>query len=93
MFIGFNVGFFPMHIAGLLGMPRRIYTYPAAWAGTRVNMVITLGAYLFAFGVLLFADQRLAQPCATARAPARIRGTRRRSSGRPRRRRRHTTSP
>ena len=36
MFIGFNVGFFPMHIAGLLGMPRRIYTYPRrTWAGTR----------------------------------------------------------
>ena len=54
MFIGFNVGFFPMHIAGLLGMPRRIYTYPdgLGWGG--VNMVITLGAYLFAFGVLLF---------------------------------------
>ena len=29
MFVGFNFGFFPMHITGLLGMPRRIYTYPA----------------------------------------------------------------
>jgi cytochrome c oxidase subunit 1/cytochrome c oxidase subunit I+III len=55
MFIGFNVGFFPMHIAGLLGMPRRIYTYPSGLGWDGVNMVITLGAYLFAFGVLLFA--------------------------------------
>ncbi|MEZ4678599.1 MAG: cbb3-type cytochrome c oxidase subunit I [Caldilineaceae bacterium] len=28
-FIGFNVAFFPLHIAGLLGMPRRAYTYEA----------------------------------------------------------------
>jgi cytochrome c oxidase subunit 1/cytochrome c oxidase subunit I+III len=53
-FIGFNVGFFPMHIAGLLGMPRRIYTYPDGLGWGPVNLVITLGAYLFAFGVLLF---------------------------------------
>ena len=34
MFIGFNVAFFPMHITGLMGMPRRVYTYPAV---TRVG--------------------------------------------------------
>jgi cytochrome c oxidase subunit 1/cytochrome c oxidase subunit I+III len=54
MFVGFNVGFFPMHIAGLLGMPRRIYTYPDGLGWGPVNLVITLGAYLFALGVLLF---------------------------------------
>jgi cytochrome c oxidase subunit 1/cytochrome c oxidase subunit I+III len=55
MFIGFNVGFFPMHIAGLLGMPRRIYTYPSGLGWDTVNLVISIGAYVFAFGVLLFA--------------------------------------
>jgi len=54
MFIGFNVGFFPMHIAGLLGMPRRIYTYPEGLGWGPVNLVITLGSYLFAIGILLF---------------------------------------
>ncbi len=54
MFVGFNVGFFPMHILGLLGMPRRIYTYPPGLGWDTANLVITIGAYLFAFGVLLF---------------------------------------
>ncbi|MGB7260343.1 MAG: cbb3-type cytochrome c oxidase subunit I, partial [Pseudolabrys sp.] len=54
MFVGFNVGFFSMHIAGLLGMPRRIYTYPGGLGWGTINMVISLGAYLFALGVLLF---------------------------------------
>ncbi len=54
MFIGFNLGFFPMHIAGLLGMPRRIYTYQAGLGWHAVNLLTTLGAFLFAFGVLMF---------------------------------------
>jgi cytochrome c oxidase subunit I len=54
MFAGFNAGFFPMHIAGLLGMPRRIYTYPDGLGWGPVNLVITLGSYLFAVGVLIF---------------------------------------
>src|SRR5206468_997935 len=54
MFIGFNLGFFPMHIAGLLGMPRRIYTYSDAMGWSGLNLVISAGSYLFAIGVLLF---------------------------------------
>jgi cytochrome c oxidase subunit I+III len=54
MFVGFNVAFFPMHLAGLWGMPRRVYTYPAelGWGG--LNMISSAGAFLFATGILLF---------------------------------------
>ena len=54
MFISFNLGFFPMHISGLLGMPRRIYTYAPDMGWNTVNMVTSIGSFLFAFGVLLF---------------------------------------
>ena len=54
MFIGFNIAFFPMHIAGLLGMPRRIYTYAPGMGWDSVNFIETIGAFLFAFGLLLF---------------------------------------
>ena len=54
MFIGFNLGFFPMHIAGLEGMPRRIYTYPSDMGWNTLNLIISGGSFLFAFGVLLF---------------------------------------
>jgi cytochrome c oxidase subunit 1/cytochrome c oxidase subunit I+III len=53
MFVGFNLGFFPMHLSGLFGMPRRIYTYPAELGWNDLNLITTLGAYLFAVGVLL----------------------------------------
>ena len=53
MFIGFNLGFFPMHISGLLGMPRRIYTYPDGMGWDWLNLITTLGSFLFAVGVLL----------------------------------------
>jgi cytochrome c oxidase subunit 1/cytochrome c oxidase subunit I+III len=54
MFVGFNLGFFPMHISGLLGMPRRIYTYNEGMAWDWVNLVTTAGSFLFGIGVLLF---------------------------------------
>ena len=54
MFLGFNLGFLPMHISGLLGMPRRIYTYPAGMGWSTLNMVTSVGSFVFAIGVLLF---------------------------------------
>ncbi|GJG86950.1 hypothetical protein tb265_21310 [Gemmatimonadetes bacterium T265] len=54
MFVGFNLGFFPMHVAGLLGMPRRVYTYESGIGLDAVNLVTTVGSYVFAAGVLLF---------------------------------------
>jgi cytochrome c oxidase subunit I+III len=54
MFVGFNLGFFPMHVLGLMGMPRRIYTYEAGPGWGPLNLVVTLGAFAFAIGVLLF---------------------------------------
>jgi cytochrome c oxidase subunit I len=53
MFAGFNLVFFPMHITGLLGMPRRIYTYPAALGVGGWNMTETVGAFVLGVGVLL----------------------------------------
>ncbi|MGC2141625.1 MAG: cytochrome c oxidase subunit I [Methylovirgula sp.] len=53
MFVGFNIAFLPMHLTGLLGMPRRIYTYPAGVGWDTLNMITSIGAFLFAVGVLL----------------------------------------
>ena len=54
MFLFFNITFFPMHIAGLLGMPRRVYTYPAGVGWETANIISTIGAFGFALGILLF---------------------------------------
>ena len=54
MFIGFNLGFFPMHISGLLGMPRRIYTYGDGMGWDWLNLITTAGSFMFAAGVLIF---------------------------------------
>ena len=53
MFIGFNLTFFPQHTLGLLGMPRRIYTYEDGLAWESHNLVSTIGAFMLAAGVLL----------------------------------------
>ena len=53
MFIGFNTGFFPMHNLGLLGMPRRIFTYQAGLGFDGLNLLVTVGAFVFGIGILL----------------------------------------
>jgi heme/copper-type cytochrome/quinol oxidase subunit 1 len=53
MFLGFNVGFFPMHILGLMGMPRRIYTYAPGLGFDGWNMVVTIGAFVLGIGILI----------------------------------------
>ena len=53
-FIGFNVAFFPMHLLGLRGMPRRVYTYPDDMGWNTMNLIATIGAVMIATSVLLF---------------------------------------
>ena len=53
-FIGFNVAFFPMHVLGLQGMTRRIYTYPEEMGWGNLNLLATVGALTIAVSVLLF---------------------------------------
>jgi cytochrome c oxidase subunit 1 len=53
-FIGFNLAFFPMHVLGLQGMPRRVYTYPAEMEWDKLNLLATGGAFVIALSVLLF---------------------------------------
>jgi cytochrome c oxidase subunit I+III len=55
MFIGFNLAFFPMHIVGLMGMPRRVYTYSADSGWEIYNLISTIGAFIIFLGILVFA--------------------------------------
>jgi cytochrome c oxidase subunit I+III len=55
MFVGFNAAFFPMHITGLRGMPRRIYTYPDDLGWTWLNEISSVASFVFAAGVLVFS--------------------------------------
>jgi len=52
--IGFHLTFDFMHIPGLLGMPRRIYTYEPGRGWEVWNFIVTVGAFLQAAGVLVF---------------------------------------
>ncbi|HET6876159.1 MAG TPA: cytochrome c oxidase subunit I [Jatrophihabitans sp.] len=64
-FVGFNLTFFPMHILGLEGMPRRVVTYSDTGWGT-VNLIATIGAYLIGVSIMVF----LLNVVVTLRRPA-----------------------
>jgi cytochrome c oxidase subunit I len=54
IFVGFNVTFFPQHMLGLLGMPRRIYTYDDVGMLEGYNLASTVGSYVMGLGILFF---------------------------------------
>jgi cytochrome c oxidase subunit I len=53
-FVGFNITFFPQHMLGLLGMPRRIYTYEDTGLLQEYNLASTIGSYIMGLGILVF---------------------------------------
>ena len=54
MFIAMNLTFFPMHFSGMLGMPRRIYTYDSGQGWDLYNAMSSIGAMLFPIAMLFF---------------------------------------
>jgi cytochrome c oxidase subunit 1 len=54
MLIGFHLTFDVMHIPGLLGMPRRIYTYEPSRGWETLNLIVTIGAFIQGIAVLIF---------------------------------------
>jgi cytochrome c oxidase subunit I len=70
LFIGFNLTFFPQHILGLMGMPRRVYTYPVdvGWGG--LNLLASIGAGILALGLLVYLINVIVSLRHGAAAPA-----------------------
>lgn len=64
-FIGFHLTFFPQHFLGLMGMPRRVFTYQPGYDLEVGNLVSTVGAFLMGIGTLVF----LINIISTARKP------------------------
>ncbi|NKJ08321.1 cytochrome c oxidase subunit I [Rhizobium sp. SG741] len=69
IFTGFNLTFFPMHILGLQGMPRRIYTYQPEMPWSALNMFVSLSAVILAAGFLLFFIDAIRSAVSGAAAP------------------------
>jgi cytochrome c oxidase subunit I+III len=54
IFCGVQITFFPMHLTGFMGMPRRVFTYLPEWGLEVTNFISTVGAFTIGAGVLLF---------------------------------------
>ena len=89
--VGFNLTFFVQHFLGIMGMPRRVFTYPDLPGWGALNMASTIGAFILGVSVSCSRSTSL-QPAARRRSRATTRGTPGRSSGRRPRRRLRTTS-
>ena len=68
LFVGFNVLFWPQHLLGLRGMPRRVADYSPARGWGAINMLSTVGAFVTALGVAVFLVNLVVS--ARRRAPA-----------------------
>jgi cytochrome c oxidase subunit I+III len=55
MFVGFNLTFLPMHLTGLRGMPRRVFTYPDELGFETLNFISTIGAFILGIGIAVVA--------------------------------------
>src|SRR5690606_35108336 len=54
VFVGFNLTFLPMHLTGLLGMPRRIFTYAQDSGWDTLNLLSSMGGFIQAMGFGIF---------------------------------------
>jgi cytochrome c oxidase subunit 1 len=54
VFVGFNLTFFPQHMLGLMGMPRRVYTYSPGGLWEAYNLISTIGSFVMTAGMLVF---------------------------------------
>ncbi|MEZ0171300.1 cytochrome c oxidase subunit I [Microvirga sp. TS319] len=59
-FVGFNLAFFPMHITGLMGMPRRVYTYQPEMGWSTYNLLSTIGALVLFVSFVVFLYNMIA---------------------------------
>ncbi|RNB86797.1 cytochrome c oxidase subunit I [Brevibacillus nitrificans] len=69
-FIGFHLTFFPQHFLGLMGMPRRVFTYLKDQNLDMGNMISTIGAFGMTIGTILFLVNIFVTAASSKRAPA-----------------------